>query len=89
MRAVEMLRDQYHWKSRPDFTVHSHVEPTLDVGTVGVVISGETVTADRQVQLTASSDSQPISVDQETRPNASDDDDKPLDPDDDLFEEVA
>lgn len=96
LRAVDILRDRYNWRSRPDFTL----PPAVDSGNpaVGDAFLPERMSDVNQVDnhhdeglvdATLDPDRNPSNDDTRDTSVMTDSDDKPLDPDDDLFEEVA
>ena len=89
-RAVRILKLNYHWKARPDFAAEEAAEALEQAAATDKAdatqenVHGDEDGGDDEVEeqvLVDRGQSEPINVD--------DDSDGPLDPDDDLFEEVA
>lgn len=96
LRAVRMLRDRYHWRTRPDFAREAAEEEAkakrAASGSASTDLDNDEADEDEtEEQLIVEPDeSAPPAPVPPSPPNAMDeDDDKPLDSDDDLFEEVA
>jgi len=100
LRAIEMLRERYHWKARPNFAAEEQAELEKHAATAKYTdqmrdVSPDNEDGEEEVEeqvLVDRGQSEPMhEYDPSTEPiNVDDDDsDRPLDPDDDLFEEVA
>ncbi|KAG9012524.1 hypothetical protein FRB94_005841 [Tulasnella sp. JGI-2019a] len=104
LRAVQMLRDRYHWKTRPDFAREAELEQEerakqaakelghdADAASTDEAEENETegqlIVENDELNAPAESAINDAETHQETAMD--EDDDKPLDSDDDLFEEVA